>query len=135
MIGGQWCSMRVLRTHEGRMFSVGSAKLVCRLEPESYNSHCTQTLRVRRQLCREKELAVALVTCRRGCCGHRNAAKHLRGVKVVTESNPADIKKYKTVAVETMERNDKTIKNLSQRENGHSQITGSSQMASEPCRA
>ena len=48
------------------------------------HSHCTQTLRVRRQLLREEELARAWLQ-------ERVAAKRLRVVKVASESNPADM--------------------------------------------
>ena len=42
---------------------------------------------------REEELARALVTCRQGCYGCKNAQqqKHSRVVKVASESNPADM--------------------------------------------
>ena len=51
---------------------IGSAKLVCRLDSQTTNSRCIQTLRARRQLLRKEELTRVLVTYRRGSYGYRN---------------------------------------------------------------
>ena len=56
----------VLRTHKGRVFRIGSAKLACRLELEA-TTLIAHGLFERRQLLREEELARALVIYRRGC--------------------------------------------------------------------
>ena len=57
------------------MLRTGSAKLVCRLEPEATALIAHRLFERERQLHREEELARALVTYRRGSCGYRNVQR------------------------------------------------------------
>ena len=137
----QQCRKRVLRTHERRMFRIGSAKLVCRLNTEFTTFTAHRLFECERQSLREGEPARALVTYRRGCYGYRNVWQRntcelwkgqqnqilqtLGRSKVEefcaeigqTESHAKTMdqkpKKHKQIkfAVEAMDTNDETVKN------------------------
>ena len=92
MIGLSSTQKRDLRTHEGRMLRIGFAKLIYRLESEATTltayrffeceSNCPTKRNWEEHPSHTDEDAVA---------AERVAAKHLRVVKVATESNPVDM--------------------------------------------
>ena len=68
----QQCRKRVLRIHEGRVFRIGSAKLVCRPKLAATTLIAYRLLDREGSCFREEELTRALVMYRRGCHGYRN---------------------------------------------------------------
>ena len=76
--------MQKVSTYKGRMFRIGSAKLVCRLEPEASSAKSVASRR-------EAGKSTRHIQTRMQWLQERVAAKHLGVVKLATESNLADM--------------------------------------------